>query len=296
MNQCIDAHHHFWRYRAEEFGWIDDGMQPLRRDFLPDDLLALLPAAGVDGTVVVQALQTVTETEWLLAMARATPQICGVVGWVPLCEADTDAHLQRLAAEPLLKGVRHVVQAECDGFLANPRFNAGVSLLKEYGLVYDMLIFDRQLAEAICFVDRHPNQSFVLDHLAKPRIAAGEIDLWRRNICALAQRPHVSCKLSGMVTEADPKKWTPKQLDPYVDAVLEAFGSERLMIGTDWPVLTVGCDYARWWELARSWIAPLSESEQSAILGMTAQRVYGLSVPQVEANAATHLHQTQGAH
>ena len=272
----IDAHHHLWHYTDAEYGWIDDSMSALRRDFTPEDLAREMQSAHVDGAVAVQARQTIKETDWLLDLAAKHNEIRGVVGWLPIASEDFVQHLDRARANPHLKGLRHVVQGEPAGFLDGDAFNRGIAALKDTGLVYDILIYARQLEEAIHFVDRHPQQSFVLDHIAKPDIRHNEIDIWSRNLRELACRENVTCKVSGMVTEADPANWTATQLKPYFDVVLEAFGPARLMIGTDWPVLTVGCGYAQWWQIVESWIAPLSAAEQNAILGGTAERVYKL--------------------
>jgi len=196
----VDAHHHLWRYTPEEYGWIDDAMQTLRRDFLLADIEREARAAGVDATVVVQARQTVEETAWLLQLAAQSRWIHGVVGWLPIASDDFPAALERFEAGPLLKGLRHVVQAEPDGFLDGAEFNRGIAALGGTGLVYDVLIFARQLEEATRFVDRHPQQVFVLDHIAKPSIAVGEISQWSKDIRELARRENVVCKLSGMVT------------------------------------------------------------------------------------------------
>ena len=273
----IDAHHHLWQYTAADFGWLDGALDVLRRDFLLADLQQELASAQVDGSVVVQARQTLEETEWLLQLAEITPALCGVVGWLPIASSSLELQLERLSRNPYLKGLRHVVQAEPDGFLDAPLFNAGISRLKSTGLVYDILIVERQLAEAIRFVDRHPSQAFVLDHIGKPRIAAGEREPWHTQIRELARRPNVSCKLSGMVTEADPRNWKDDLLRPYADVVLDAFGPNRVMIGTDWPVLTAGCSYAGWWQLVEHWISALSSAEQAQILGATATAIYDLS-------------------
>jgi L-fuconolactonase len=274
--QRIDAHHHLWRYTDEEFGWIDAGMKPLRRDFLLDDLRAELKAAGVSGTVAVQARQTVEETRWLLEIAAQEPQIRGVVGWLPIGHSEFAETLEEFAGYERLKGLRHVVQAEAPGFLDHAAFNAGIARMLGTGLVYDVLIFARQLDEAIRFVDRYPQQMFVVDHVAKPSIATGEIDQWAAGMRELARRENMSCKVSGMVTEADFRNWTAEDLKPYFEVVLEAFGPQRLMVGTDWPVLTVGCTYKGWWDVVESWIAPLTETERAAIAGGTAIKVYGL--------------------
>jgi L-fuconolactonase len=272
----IDSHHHFWRYSAAEYGWILDAMAVLRRDFLPVDLERETRAAGVDGVVSVQARQTVAETEWLLSMAEANPFIRGVVGWVPLADPGVGAILERLARRPKLKAVRHVVQDEPDGFLLRDDVNRGVGLLKGLGLAYEILIFERQLPEAVAFVDRHPDQVFVLDHIAKPRIRDGALSPWRERLRELARRPNVRCKLSGVVTEADWSRWTPAGIRPYLDAALEAFGPERVMWGSDWPVCLVACGYDRWRRTAGEAVAALAPSEREAVLGGNAVEAYRL--------------------
>lgn len=275
----IDAHQHFWKYQPEEYGWIGPEMTCLRRDFLPANLQPLLRRAGFDGSLAVQARQTLQETAWLLELARAENSgIRGVVGWVPLTSESVRADLERFASDqPLLKGVRHVVQDEPDDqFLLREDFNRGVSQLRAFGLVYDILIFERHLPAAIAFVDRHPNQVFVLDHIAKPRIAAGEKEPWRKHIRALAERPNVYCKLSGLVTEADIRRPSYEALVPYMETVLEAFGPRRLLFGSDWPVCLLACPYETWTEWVQRFLAPLSPEEQAYILGRTAAEVYRL--------------------
>jgi L-fuconolactonase len=273
----VDAHHHLWRYSLEEYGWIDDAMHALRRDFLPVDLAEACASANVKATVAVQARQTLEETQWLLELALAHPLIRGVVGWADIAASDFSATLDALSTNSLLKGLRHVVQAERDGFLDGEAFNRGIRLLHSKNLVYDVLLFARQLPEAIRFIDRHPEQIFVLDHIAKPAIAAGEIDTWRTDIRELARRPNVSCKLSGMITEANWRTWNPALLQPYFDTVLEAFGPPRLMAGSDWPVLNVAGSYTQWWQVIENWLAPLSLHERAQVEGLTASRVYNLS-------------------
>ena len=272
----IDSHHHLWRYDAAEYGWITEDMPDLRRDFLSAELRSQLNEAKVDGSVVVQARQSLEETHWLLEMAQEAP-IFGVIGWAPIAAEDFPAILDDLRQNPLLKGLRHVVQAEPPQFLARADFQRGIHHFAGTGLVYDLLVYAHQLPEGIAFVDQFPVQSFVLDHMGKPAIAQHEIDLWSRNVRELAQRPNVTCKVSGLVTEANPATWTPELLRPYFDVMLESFGPERLMIGTDWPVCTIGSSYAQWWHIVEGWTASLSPSEQAAILGETATRVYGLS-------------------
>jgi L-fuconolactonase len=273
----IDAHHHFWNYSPQEYGWISDEMKVLRRDFGPDDLRREAAAAGVDGVVSVQARQTVEETRWLLELAGANDFIRGVVGWVPLVSPEVARDLERFASHPKLKGVRHVLQDEPDDdYALRDDFNRGIGELKRFNLRYDILIYERQLPQAIRLVDRHPEQVFVLDHVAKPRIKAGAISPWRENIKELARRGNVFCKVSGMATEADWQQWTPAQLRPYFDAALEAFGPRRLMFGSDWPVCLLACDYARWVTTVRDFAAELSDAERARLFGGTATEAYGL--------------------
>jgi L-fuconolactonase len=274
----IDSHHHFWKYSAEEYPWIGDSMAALRRDFLPAHLKAEIAALGIDGVVSVQARQTVGETEWLLSLADGNDFIKGVVGWVPLAEPGVRDAVAKFAANPKLRAVRHVVQDEPDDrFILGADFNRGVSVLKDFGLVYDILIFERQLVPSIEFVDRHPQQVFVLDHIAKPRIGDNAIEPWRANIRELARRPNVFCKVSGMVTEADWKTWSEEQLRPYFDVVLEAFGPRRLMFGTDWPVCLAASGYARWVDVVRKFASGISAEEQEWLFGKTAVLAYGLT-------------------
>lgn len=279
----IDAHQHLWRYSAEEYGWIDDSMQLLRRNFLLDDLREAMQSAQADGAVAVQARQTVEETRWLLSLAAGASPIRGVVGWLPIAEDGFAGRYEALLHAPKLKGLRHIVQAEPAGFLDGDTFNAGIRTLRGTGLVYDILILPPQMDEAIRFIDRHPEQTFVLDHMAKPLVRAGVTEPWTTQMRAMAQRPNVTCKVSGLVTEADPARWTAAQLQPYLDVALEAFGARRLMIGTDWPVLTQGCTYAQWWAVVEAWAATLTADEQAALLGETATRVYQLDAAPREA-------------
>ena len=273
----IDSHHHFWSYSAEEYPWIGDSMAALRRDFLPEHLKAEIADVGIDGVVSVQARQTVGETEWLLSLADGNDFIKAVVGWVPLADAGVREVIAKFATNPKLRAVRHVVQDEPDDrFILGADFNRGVSMLREFGLVYDILIFERQLAASIEFVDRHPRQVFVLDHIAKPRIGDNVIEPWRANIRALARRENVFCKVSGMVTEADWKTWSEEQLRPYFDVVLEAFGPKRLMFGTDWPVCLAASGYSRWVDVVRGFAAGLSTDEQEWLFGKTAVLAYSL--------------------
>ena len=273
----VDSHHHFWRYSPAEYGWIDDGMARIRRDFLPDDLHQETAAAGVDAVVSVQARQNVEETRWLLDLAAANDFIAGVVGWVPLVSPSVAATLEKFATHPKLVAIRHVLQDEPDpAYMLRDDFQAGIRALQIFNLTYDILIFDRHLPQTIEFVDQHPEQPFVIDHMAKPPIRQREIEPWARHMRELAKRPHVCCKLSGLTTEVGRPNWTLADLRPYVDVVLEAFGSDRLLFGSDWPVCLVACDYLRWMATVQELITDLSPAERSAILGGNARRVYRL--------------------
>ena len=272
-----DSHHHFWKYDAVEYGWIDDAMSGIRRDFLPHHLAKEIGAAGVDGVVSVQARQTLEETEWLLGLAEQHDFIKGVIGWVDLLSPGVSAQLERFTAKTKLKGIRHIVQGEPDDeFILRDDFNRGVSVLGRFGLRYDILIFERHLKSTARFVDRHPDQVFVLDHIAKPAIKTNELSPWRENIKELARRPNLYCKVSGMVTEADYHTWTEGQLRPYFEVVLDAFGPQRLMFGSDWPVCLVACEYERWVRIVSGWVSALSQQEQVRICGGTAVEAYGL--------------------
>jgi len=273
----IDAHHHFWQYDPVEYDWIGDAMRAIRRDFLPADLRREIGQVGIDGVVSVQARQTLEETEWLLRLARENDFIRGVVGWVPLVDPAVRGHLERLAANPMLKAVRHGLQGEADDrYMLRDDFNAGIRAVHACGLAYDILIFERHLPHAIEFVDRHADQVFVVDHIAKPRLRDNALEPWRGHILELAKRPHVFCKMSGLVTEADYAAWTEAQLQPYLETVLEAFGPQRLMFGSDWPVCLVACDYGRWHEIVNRFAARLSPDEQASLFGGTATRAYRL--------------------
>jgi L-fuconolactonase len=274
----IDAHHHLWKYSAAEYGWISPEMRAIKRDFLPEDLEKLMHHFGIDGTVTVQARQTLEETRWLLELAHQHEVMRGVVGWVPLEQgAAVKLHLERLAADRKLRGVRHVIHDEPDDrYILRANFNEGMRALAAFGLRYDILIFEKHLPAAIEFVDRHPNQVFILDHIAKPRIKDKILSPWDRNIREMAKRQNVYCKLSGMVTEADHQHWTPAALQPYIDVVLRAFGPARLMYGSDWPVMLLAGEYAQWYGVVTNAIAKLSKPEQERIMGGTAVEAYRL--------------------
>ena len=273
----VDAHQHFWRYDPGEYGWINDSMPALRRDFLPADLKPELARNGFDGTIAVQARQSLEETRWLLKLAGVTPFILGVVGWVDLRSPQVRSQLQAFARNPKLVGIRHVVQDEPDDqFMLQPEFLRGVSLLEDFDLAYDILIYPRHLPVAAEFVRHFPKQRFVLDHLAKPPIKTGSIDSWARGIRELARFPNVFCKLSGLLTEADWQNWKPEQLSPYLDVVFESFGPARLMIGSDWPVCLLAASYWRVIDVVKSYLAQHTPEVRAAVMGGNAQQLWRL--------------------
>ena len=277
MAEKIDAHHHLWRYNSAEYGWLKEGYQALQRDFLAKDLMKELAGAGIDGTVAVQTRQTLDETRWLLDIADECAAIHGVVGWAPIAGEEFPGVMEEFEHRPKLKGLRHVIQAEEDeNYILRADFNSGILAMQGSGLVYDILVFERQLPQTIEFVDEYPEQVFVLDHIAKPRIGAGVMEPWAANLRELALRQNVWCKVSGLVTEADWKSWTPETLRPYLDTVVDAFGVDRLMAGSDWPVCLAASHYKQWFDVLRSYFGGFSEGERDAIFGGTAVGVYGL--------------------
>jgi L-fuconolactonase len=276
-NRWIDTHHHLWHYNDREYPWMSEKMAVLRRDYLTGEIETLARRTGVEATVAVQARQRLEETGFLLETARNAPLIRGVVGWVPLTHKDVDAHLECYAQNPIFKGVRHVLHDEPDPlFMLREDFDDGVARLERYNLRYDLLVFAQQLPQTIALVDRHPNQIFILDHIAKPQIAKGGIVEWARDIRTLAERENIFCKISGMVTEADWNFWNSDQLRPYFDVVLDAFGPSRLMFGSDWPVLNLASTYEHWISIAANWLSKLSDDEAEAIQRLTATHVYCL--------------------
>lgn len=276
---CIDAHQHLWRYLPPGPAWMADGMEILRRDFLLDDLRAVTTDASVMGTIVVETERTIEGTVWLSQIAASDDLICGVVGWAPLTDPAIESHLERVASLAKMKAIRHPIHDEPDDqFVLRDDFNHGVAALKQLNLGYDILIFEKHLPQTIQFVDRHPDQVFILDHIGKPRIRDRAFSPWKENIRELARRPNVYCKISGLVTEADWNTWSDAYLYPYVEIVLEAFTPKRTMFGSDWPVVTLASSYRRWIDTVRSAIAQLSTTERERILSGTAIEAYCLEV------------------
>jgi L-fuconolactonase len=273
----IDAHQHFWRYDPVQYSWIRDTMEPLKRDYLPDDLKPLLERTGIHGTIAVQARQSLEETAWLLELADRHSWIKGVVGWVELCSPHVREQLEQYARHPKLRGIRHIVHDEPeDRFMLQPAFLRGLSILGEFNLIYDLLLFPRHLPVAIEVVKQFPEQRFVLDHLAKPEIRTQRFSPWDADIRALARFENVSCKISGLVTEAAWKQWKLRDFQRYLDHVLDCFGPDRLMFGSDWPVCTLSSNYSDLVLLIQDYLEAFPVEMQEKIWGSNAVRLYAI--------------------
>ncbi len=273
----IDAHQHFWQFDQVRDSWITEEMKVIQRDFLPADLQPVLEANGFDGCVTVQSDQSLAENEFQLKNAEANAFIKGVVGWVDLRDERVEERLDQYQAFSKLKGFRHVLQGETDrALMLQPEFKRGISLLEKYNYTYDILIFRDQLRYASELADVFPSQKFILDHIAKPGIKAGDIKEWETDIRELAMRPNVWCKVSGMVTEADWHNWQPAHFKPYLDVVTEAFGMQRLVYGSDWPVCLVAGPYERMLGIVKEYYSAFSEEEQAAFFGGNAVSFYNL--------------------
>lgn len=273
----IDSHQHFWRYSPSSHAWIDSTMGVLKKDFLPEDLEPLLQNHELDGCVAVQADQSEAETEFLLKCAEEHPFIKGVVGWLDLCAEDIEEKLQEYSKNPLLKGLRHIVQDEPDDyFMLRPEFLRGISLLEKYGLTYDILIFPKHLSSALELVKLFPNQPFVVDHIAKPKINGKIEPCWEHYMNQLGQQEHVYCKASGMVTEAKWGKWSKSDFIPYLDVVFNSFGAERLMFGSDWPVCLLSAEYKQVNCILTQYLTKYPRESRKQVMGLTAEKFYKL--------------------
>jgi L-fuconolactonase len=271
----IDAHQHFWQYSAKEYSWIDDNMKKIKKDFLPDDLYPLINDLGIDGTIAVQARQTLEETQWLLELSDQYDLIKGVVGWVNLSHRDLPMHLDRFVKHSKFIGVRHVIHDEPDdNFMLNPEFMNGIKELSNYDLSFDILIFSKHLQITVDFIERFPNQRFVLDHLGKPLIKDQVLSPWKEQIQQLAEFPNVYCKLSGMITEADWNNWNPADFHPYLDTVFEYFGTKRILTGSDWPVCMLAGTYSQVYDIILKYLEPYSNEDCDRILGNNALNFY----------------------
>jgi L-fuconolactonase len=272
--RVVDSHFHLWQYDPDELDWISGEMSALKRDFLAGDAARVFSENAVSGGVAVQARSSLAENDFLLAQRAASTAILGVVGWVDLCAPEVGSALERYAGR--LAGVRHIVQAEPDDFLLRADFQRGVALLDGFGMSYDILIYPRHLPAACVFADRNPGLRLVVDHLAKPPIKAGAMEPWARDFRALARRPHVFLKASGLVTEADWAAWTPDQLRAYLDVAFEAFGPARILFGSDFPVCLLAASYGQVKAVVDDRVASLSDAERAGVMGENAVAFYRL--------------------
>jgi len=272
----IDAHQHFWKYDPVEYDWIDDSMSLLKKDFLPEHLTTELSNCGFDGCIAVQARQTEEESRFLLDLARQNKFIKGVVGWVDLRNKKVHERLENLSKNKLLKGIRHIVQSEPDDFMLKKDFQNGISILKQFNLTYDILIYPRQLISAIELVNHFPDQHFVIDHIAKPSIKEQKIESWKSGIRELALAPNVFCKISGLVTEADRKYWEPEDFTSYLDVVFDVFSIDHLMVGSDWPVCLLAAGYKQVMVIIEDYTRNFNKEDVAKVFGGNAIRFYDL--------------------
>lgn len=272
----VDSHQHFWEYNIHRHAWIDDSMQVLKRDFLPQDLLTELQKNHVDGCIAVQADQSIEETHFLLSLAKNNNFIRGVVGWIDLRDVQLADKLEQLRDYSLLKGFRHILQSESPDFMLQDSFLNGIALLEKYGYTYDILIYPNHFNAALKLVQTFPSMRFVVDHLAKPDIKGKQMDQWKQGIENLSQCSNVYCKISGMATEADWNTWTVDEFMPYLDNVVSLFGMKRLMFGSDWPVCMLATSYEKWLDLLKAYFSAYSPQEQAAFFGLNAVEFYHL--------------------
>ncbi|PWN70491.1 amidohydrolase [Chryseobacterium phosphatilyticum] len=272
----IDAHVHFWKYDEIRDSWIDNSMSAIRKDFLPSDIERILVDNTISGIVAVQADQSLEETQFLLELAEKYPEILGIVGWIDFLSDNFEDQLQTFKENPKMKGWRHIVQTEPQGFLTHPQFVKAVKKLQLHGYAYDILIYHSQMDEAIRFVRQLQDQKLILDHLGKPDVKNLEIDGWKKNISALAQSENVYCKLSGLVTETERGKWSKEMLKPYLDVIFKYFGTSRVLFGSDWPVMLLNTNYSEWLQFVKDYIQQFSKEEQHQILERNAVHVYNL--------------------
>lgn len=273
----IDAHQHFWKYNPVRDSWIDDSMEVIKKDFLPDGLIPILKRNNIDGCIAVQADQSEEETQFLLNLAKDNPEIKGVVGWVDLVNSNVESRLDYFSKDKKLKGVRHILQAENEDFVLRPDFQNGISKLEKFNLTYDILVFPNQINNTITLVRNFPNQTFILDHIGKPYIKDGKITEWKNAISELATYPNVYCKVSGLVTEANLKTWKASDFKPYLDVVFENFGIDRILFASDWPVCLLAAKYDEVINICEDYISQLTKNEQDKIMGLNAISLYNLN-------------------
>ncbi|MBX2923007.1 MAG: amidohydrolase family protein [Chitinophagaceae bacterium] len=271
----IDSHVHFWKYDRKRDAWMDD-MKVLQQDYLPETIAPTLKRNGVDGCVAVQADQSELETRFLTELAKTHPIIKGVVGWIDLKAPDIEERLQHFSSYSIIKGYRHILQAEPPEFFLRDDFQRGVTALKNFGYTYDVLIYHYQLKPALKFISLYPDQKLVIDHCAKPDIRNREINEWAKLMKEIAAQPNVCCKLSGLFTEAVWKEWSAGDFYPYLDVVFEAFGTDRVMFGSDWPVILVSGMYVQWKSLLEKYMENYPEEEREKVFGGNAIQFYSL--------------------
>ncbi len=277
MITTIDAHQHFWQYHPQRHSWINDQMAILKQDFLPADLERIFQENDVQGCIAVQADQSEEETDFLLGLATKYSIIKGVVGWIDLCADNVEERLQYYSKFPMVRGFRHIVQDEPDpNFMLKEAFQRGISCLEKYGFTYDILIYPTQMEAALKTIQNFPNQKFVIDHLAKPYIKKGQTPGWEKHMIAFAESPNVYCKVSGMVTEADWKNWRYENFVPWLDVVFSAFGTDRIMYGSDWPVCLLAGTYAKVKQIIKRYLEPFTKEQQAKIWGMNAIHFYDI--------------------
>lgn len=275
--KTIDAHQHFWKFDPVRDSWITEEMSVIQKDFFPADLKQVLQQNGIDGCVAVQASQSEEETDFLTSLANDNSFIKGVVGWVDLQANDIEERLLKYKSTPVVKGFRHVLQGEPQrDLMLKSEFKRGIAALQKHGFTYDILIFPDQIKFSEELVASFPEQKFVIDHIAKPYIKRKEVDGWKQDMQKIAKHENVYCKISGMVTEADWKEWKKEDFKPYLDVVVSAFGMDRILFGSDWPVCLVAASYEKMLEIVKDYFASFSKEEQDQFFGLNAIRFYNL--------------------
>jgi L-fuconolactonase len=274
----IDSHQHFWIYNPIRDSWIDESMNILKRDFLPIDLLPIVKTEKINGTIAVQADQSENETEFLLGLAEEFSWINGVIGWIDLLNKNVEERLEYFSAYKKLKGFRHIIQAEPDeNFMLSDKFQNGISCLRHFNYTYDILIYPHQIPAAVKLSEKNPDQKFILDHIAKPLIIKKEFEPWASGIKELAKNKNVYCKISGLITEADYKKWKEEDIHPYLDIVFEAFEDERILFGSDWPVCLLAGTYNQVKSLVENYMTNASVEEKEKVFAKNAISFYNLN-------------------
>ncbi len=273
----IDAHVHFWKYNKTRDAWITDDMKIIQRDFLPGDLQLMLSENNVAGVIAVQADQSEDETRFLLSLAEEFSFIKGIVGWVDLQNENIEKKLLYYSQFPVIKGFRHIVQGEQPGFLQKEKFLNGIKALQAFNFTYDVLVYENQLKEAVEFVNKFPEQMFIIDHCAKPAINNKNIDNWKKLMNEISKNKNVYCKLSGLITEANWNQWNEKDFYPYLDVVFECFGTERLVFGSDWPVMQLSGNYKGWKRLVENYMGSFSQQEKEKVFTQNAINFYKLN-------------------